>query len=307
MARQKRATGTVDDSPQRHLPGLAAWSGIGPDSEDKQPVLKAVMVGSEPAKVRRNSSSFSSQPKIPDKEPLTFEQLETLACLLRMQEIWDQTHIRARQLQLPTPKRRLIDVADTLGVSATTVSDRIRVIEKKLGTYVVVHSDAAAPKVGRLRTKSLTPEETEEHMLGNPQAGKGTQVSPELTLDGRIWAVYAELLLDLHKLAMQATAMPTPAVAKGVSPSKKRIALPKGSKVPPPTAPQRSSEISRERFLHWLRHQRKQLSDAHSFLRENRYATPGNLDRLVPDYRPDPNEEPLYDYVDKFGEYPPGH
>ena len=187
--------------------------------------------------------------------------------------------------------------ADSMDVVSTTVKNTLVRIEKSLETYLVPRIDKGALKVNRRKVRSNYPEDTARH---GGERGKG-RIDPELTLDGEIWALYADMVLRLHALTKRATA-PYPKTPS--SEATKQFTMRRGfgavARTPQPVRP---SEASRARFLIWLQHQHDLVVQAEDFLRNNRYAKPSHLERLVPGYQAAPDEEPLWDPDDLVQEY----
>lgn len=245
--------------------------------------------------------------------PLTMSELETLAVFAEMVSVREAE--KSLSSQRKKPELFMKDVAVAVGRSPTTVTDRIRALEKPAGTYFLPRKSAEAPSPTRRHGLVSYPEDFVA--AGGPESDNATAagatdpyrapVEPSLTLDGEIWATYADLVVKLRDLTLQATAKLAPEPLPEV-PEKRRIKLPKGtprrSRKP---APSRSSEHGRRNYLAWLRQHLDLVEKAHDFLLENGRATPMDLNRLLPGYEPGPEEVRLYVDEEEITGYPPGY
>jgi hypothetical protein len=231
------------------------------------------------------------------KAMLTMSNLEFLAQLRKELHRLADERADARTFQEAEPSKLTIEqFAERMGVVTSTIANVIKKIEAPLGTYLVPRIDGNAPKVKRRRLRSNYPEETRE-FAANQDPEKRTDrssIHPELTLDGEIWSLYADLVLRLYALTQRATA-PYPPPPEPPSPTGP-IQVRRGFGRPVAVArPHRPSETSRARYLQWLRHQHDLVTQGEEFIRTNRYATVFHLERLLPGYVPAPDDEPLWD------------
>jgi hypothetical protein len=172
-----------------------------------------------------------------------------------------------------TLSMRQEDVAKSLGVASGTLSDRMKKIEEVLGTYLRVRSDQD-PNGGRKPSRSSYPEDTKALHGDRNLSSKATN---ELTLDGRIWGTFAELVVTLFEMTEAATRR-SPCPPQRLPPLFRPFDQMAG---PLLTAPDRHLEQGRENYRQWLLHMRNTAKSASEFAHGDEGSL-FDLDQLLP-------------------------
>jgi hypothetical protein len=202
-------------------------------------------------------------------------------------------YVRAQQADGRT---KITNFSEGRGGSLKTFKTLIDQIEEDTGTYMV----------GRVLENPLTGSEQgdiaayPEELDGPAEALKAAYKKEvtrtrksTVTLDGEVWAEFAEVVLGLYEITRRATNR-RPLRKEPVQVARGPFAglRPTRAVVPENVPPTRHSEEDRRRYLVWLKHQSKLVAEARAFCDADDGSV-HELLRFVPGYEPE--ERPPYD------------
>lgn len=205
-------------------------------------------------------------------------------------------YVRAQQADERT---KITNFSEGRGGSLKTFKTLIDQIEEDTGAYMVgrvLENPMTRTEQGEV---SDYPEELDRpaEALKKAHGKKVTRTRKStVTLDGEVWAEFAEVVLGLYEITRQATNR-RPVRKEPVQGARGPFAglRPTRAVVPENVPLTRHSEEDRRRYLVWLKHQNKLMAEARAFCDADDGSV-HELLRFVPGY--DPEERPPYDDIE---------